>query len=77
MQSSAASLNAARDQRLAELEAKEAEQLAREVKARESGRDVGPRFLREQEKKVFGGGEGGLAERIRRTGGRGMVGDRE
>ncbi|ORY78915.1 Pre-mRNA splicing factor-domain-containing protein [Leucosporidium creatinivorum] len=66
MQSNAATLTASRDQ----------EQLEKEKAMREQGRDVGPRFLRDQEKKVFGGGMD-LAERMKRTGRVGLAGDRD
>lgn len=61
---------------MAEREKEEQEQLEKERAMREQGKDVGPRFLREQEKKVFGGGMD-LAERMKRTGRVGLAGDRD
>ena len=76
MQSSASTLNDERNARLGKLEAEDRKQLeAEELNRASKGKDVAPRFLRDQEKQVFGGMD--LAERMRRTGRVGMVGDRE
>lgn len=82
MQSSALQLSTARSARLVALETEDAVQLAEETRLREKndGRNgqggVGPSFLREQEKQVFGGGME-LGERMRRQGGVGIKLDRE
>ena len=75
MKSSAATLSSSRNSRLTEIELqekleKEKEDLLLKEKGR-SGDGTGPRFMREIEKGVFGG-KGGVAERIRRSGGVGM-----
>ncbi|KAL8278700.1 hypothetical protein RQP46_008992 [Phenoliferia psychrophenolica] len=76
MQSSASTLNAERNARLGKLEDEDRKKLEEEESKRASkGKDVAPRFLREQERQVFGGMD--LAERMRRTGRVGIVGDRE
>lgn len=73
MQSSAASLSSSRNARLSALESADATQLAIEEAKRSkmggsNGRSgVGPSFLREEERKVFGGGMD-LAERMQRSG---------
>lgn len=76
MQSSANAMTAERSARVAKMEAEESAQLEKETERRMQGGDVGPKFLREQEKQVFGGGMD-LAERMRRSGRVGLVGDRE
>lgn len=76
MQQSANALSAERRARVAKLDAEEQAQLERENERRAKGGDVGPRFLREQEKQVYGGGMD-LGERMKRSGRVGMVGDRE
>lgn len=77
MQSSASTLAAERNARLAKLEAEDKQQLAKEVEARSNrGKGMAPSFLREQERKVFSGGMD-LGERMKRSGRVGMVGDRE
>jgi hypothetical protein len=80
MQSSASALTSSRNARLAVREEEDCRQLEKEMESRKSGggsgNGVGPRFLREQEKQVFGGGMD-LGERLKRSGRIGMVGDRE
>ena len=77
MQSSANTLSADRNARLAKLEAEdkvkfEAEEAVRGSRGGKNG--VGPKFLREQEKAVFGGGMD-LGERMKRAGRVGMERD--
>ena len=76
MQQSANVLSSERSARVAKVEAEEQAQLERETEHRAKGGDVGPRFLRDQEKQVYGGGMD-LGERMKRSGRVGMVGDRE
>lgn len=76
MQTSAASLSATRAERLVKVEAEDAVQIKREEDERKRRGDVGPRFLSEAQGKVFGGGMD-LAERMKRSGRVGMVGDRD
>ncbi|GAA5941660.1 U2-type spliceosomal complex subunit CWC25 [Sporobolomyces koalae] len=80
MQSSAASLSTSRAARLTAMEAFDAAEKEKEDKMlRERGRagdGTGPRFMRDVEKGVFSG-QGGVGERIKRSGKVGMVGDRE
>lgn len=81
MTSSAAALTSSRNARLAQLEAEDAKALEKEQAERKlngggGSSGVGPRFLRDQEKKVFGGGMD-LGERMKRSGRVGMVGDKE
>ncbi|GAA5962188.1 hypothetical protein JCM3765_003892 [Sporobolomyces pararoseus] len=72
MQSSAQTLSDTRMTRLSELELQdEKEKELQDELLKEKGRSgdgTGPRFMREIEKGVFGGGQGGVAERIRRSG---------
>lgn len=75
MQSSALALTSERNARLGKMEQEDREQLEKEERNREIKGDVAPRFLREQEKKVFGGMD--LGERLKRSGRVGMVGDRD
>lgn len=80
MQSSAASLSSSRATRLSAIEAVEAAEKEKEDRAlKERGRagdGTGPRFMRDVEKGVFSG-QGGVGERIKRSGKVGMVGDRD
>lgn len=75
MQSSALALTAERNARLGKMEAEDREQLEKEEMTRGLKGDVAPTFLREQERKVFGGMD--LGERLKRSGRVGMVGDRD
>ena len=77
MQSSASTLSAERNARLAKLEAEDKVKLEEEeaVRGSRGGKNgVGPKFLREQEKAVFGGGMD-LGERMKRAGRVGMERD--
>ena len=77
MQSSANTLSAERNARLAKLEAEDKVKLEEEeaVRGSRGGKNgVGPKFLREQEKAVFGGGMD-LGERMKRAGRVGMERD--
>jgi hypothetical protein len=73
MTSSASTLTLERQQRLTALLAKEKAELEAEEKARAKSKGMGG-FLDHEQKKVFGGGEGTLEDRIRRGRG-GMVVD--
>ncbi|KAK4055456.1 RNA-splicing factor [Microbotryomycetes sp. JL201] len=76
MQQSASALHAQRSARVAEADKVEAQELARnEASRKKLGTDVGPSFMREHNKQVFGGMD--LAERMRRSGKVGLVNDRE
>ena len=76
MQSSASALNAERSARVAQLDKIEAEERAKDDASRQRlGAEVAPSFMREHNKQVFGGMD--LAERMRRSGKVGLVGDRE
>lgn len=76
MKSSALSLANSRNSRLAKLEAEDANQLEKELSEKGRNKGVGPSFLREQERKVFGGGMD-LGERMKRSGGVGMKKERD
>ncbi|CEQ40586.1 SPOSA6832_02218, partial [Sporobolomyces salmonicolor] len=80
MQSSAAALSASRASRLSAMEAAEEAEREREERQRaergRAGDGTGPRFMRDVEKGVFTGGMD-LAERMKRSGRVGLVGDRE
>lgn len=84
MQAAAQAIQLSRSERLVELETEDAERLKVEEADRERNRiksgGVGDgtraKFVREQEKKVFFG-EMGLGERVKRSGGVGMVKDAE
>lgn len=65
MTSSASTLSVERQQRLTAMLAKEKAELEAEEKARAKSKGMGG-FLSHEQKKVFGGGEGGLEDRIRR-----------
>lgn len=73
MSSGAATLDAERKERLNALLEKEKAQLEAEDKARAKSKGMSG-YLSHQQKMVFGGGEGGLEDRIRRGRG-GMVVD--
>ncbi|KAM0789054.1 hypothetical protein ACM66B_003117 [Microbotryomycetes sp. NB124-2] len=76
MQQSASQLNAQRSARVAEADKVEAQELARDEASRKRlGTEVGPSFMRDHNKQVFGGMD--LAERMRRSGKVGLVNDRE
>lgn len=76
MQSSAASLSATRAERLVKMEQEDAVAMRREEEDRKRRGDVGPRFLNQAQGQVFGGTMD-LAERMKRSGRVGMVGDRD
>ena len=76
MQSSASSLAAERAERLKEQDAQDAAALEREKRDRERKGAAGPTFLSKAQSSVYGGGEGGLSERMKR-GRVGLVGDRD
>ncbi|KAG0143785.1 hypothetical protein CROQUDRAFT_95829 [Cronartium quercuum f. sp. fusiforme G11] len=84
MQAAAKAIHDSRSERLVQLEAEDAERLRFEEAEREQNRiksgGIGDgtraKFVREQEKKVFFG-EMGLGERVKRSGGVGMVKDAE
>jgi hypothetical protein len=73
MSQNAQTMNAERQERLAAMLEKEKRELEEEERERAKSRGMGG-FLSHEQKKVFGGGEGGLGERIRRGRG-GLVGD--
>lgn len=73
MSSSASSLTVERQHRLTAMLAKEKAELEAETQARAKSKGMGG-FLSHEQKKVFGGGEGGLEDRIKR-GRSGMVVD--
>ncbi|KAK4057781.1 RNA-splicing factor [Microbotryomycetes sp. JL221] len=76
MQSSASALNAQRSARVAEADKLEAAELAKdEANRKKLGTDVGPSFMRDHHKQVFGGMD--LAERMKRNGRSGLVNDRD
>ena len=76
MQASATSLASSRHARVAERDEQDRLEMEKEQELHRKGGGVGPKFLREQEKAVFGGGMD-LAERMKRTGRVGLEGDRE
>jgi len=65
MTSGASTLSVERQQRLTAMLAKEKAELEAEEKARAKSKGMGG-FLSHEQKKVFGGGQGGLEDRIRR-----------
>ncbi|GAA5870999.1 hypothetical protein JCM3774_003499 [Rhodotorula dairenensis] len=76
MQSSAATLSASRAERLVKMDEEDAIAKQREEEARKRHGDVGPRFLNQAQGQVFGGSMD-LAERMKRSGRVGLVGDRD
>ncbi|GAA5987272.1 hypothetical protein JCM11641_003389 [Rhodosporidiobolus odoratus] len=80
MQSSAAALSASRTERMTAQDVIDKAELEKEERERaqkgRAGDGVGPRFLNKAQGQVFGGGMD-LAERMRRSGKVGMVGDGE
>ncbi|GAA5963462.1 hypothetical protein JCM8115_001238 [Rhodotorula mucilaginosa] len=76
MQSSAETLSASRAERLVKMEEEDAMAKQREDEERKRRGDVGPRFLNQAQGQVFGGSMD-LAERMKRSGRVGLVGDRD
>ncbi|GAA6063276.1 hypothetical protein JCM10212_004291 [Sporobolomyces blumeae] len=80
MQQSAQALSSSRTARLSESTKRDAEEERKDAeRLLQSGRGgdgLGPRFMRDVEKGVFGG-QGGVGERIKRSGKVGLVGDRD
>ncbi|SCV70628.1 BQ2448_3390 [Microbotryum intermedium] len=73
MQASAASLSTSRAERVKQEDEADQREHDKEMEKRMKSGGVGPKFLREQEKHVFGGMD--LAERMKRSGKVGMVGE--
>ncbi|MEI4850453.1 hypothetical protein Q8G46_27725, partial [Klebsiella pneumoniae] len=76
MQSSAETLSASRAERLVKMEEEDAMAKQREDEERKRRGDVGPRFLNQAQGQVFGGSMD-LAERMKRSGRVGLIGDRD